>query len=103
MRPEALGLNHYLELLRKNEEELRRKGVVRAAIFGSIARGENTEHSDVDVMVDLDPERRMGIYGFVGIGCFLEDVFHRRVDVVERKRLRQKLGEAVETEAIFAF
>lgn len=92
-----------VELLRDNEPELRRRGVAHAAIFGSFARGDASPSSDVDIMVDIDPMRPMGVYEFVGIGCFLEDVFRRHVDIVERKVVVNRLGPGIERETVRAF
>ncbi len=92
-----------LKTLREHQMELRHVGVTHVAIFGSFARGQANEESDVDVMLDIDPQRRMGIYEFVGIGCFLEDVLHRRVDIVERKAASRKIGAVIEREAVTAF
>lgn len=97
------SLAYYLEILRKHESQLRRLGVTHAAIFGSVARGNAGLDSDIDIMVDIDPELHIGVYGFAGIGCFLEDVFSRRVDVAKRSSIVQRLGIAVEREAVSAF
>jgi predicted nucleotidyltransferase len=92
-----------LAVLREHADELRRRGVLHAALFGSLARDDARPNSDIDVMVDIDPERHIGVYGFAGIGCFLEDVFSRRVDVAKRSSIVQRLGIAVEREAVSTF
>jgi predicted nucleotidyltransferase len=48
-----------LETLRRSEKALRARGVRRAALFGSVARGENGPGSDIDIMVEIDPEARI--------------------------------------------
>ncbi len=58
----ASTLNGVLENLRAHESELQRLGVSHAAVLGSIARGEATGASDVDVLVELDDQRPMGIF-----------------------------------------
>ncbi|MGA2590504.1 MAG: nucleotidyltransferase domain-containing protein [Bryobacteraceae bacterium] len=50
-------LDHLLDTLRTHESELRRLGVSHAAVFGSIARGEASVDSDIDVLVELDQDR----------------------------------------------
>jgi predicted nucleotidyltransferase len=51
------ALQGFLHTLREHEAELRALGVRHASIFGSVARGDMHEDSDVDVLVDLDRER----------------------------------------------
>ena len=41
--------------LKRHEGELRQMGVMHAAIFGSVARNQNKDHSDIDVFIELDP------------------------------------------------
>ena len=53
-------LDDVLQTLRDHEYELKRMGASHAAVFGSVARGEAKPSSDIDVLVDLDPERRPG-------------------------------------------
>lgn len=57
-----LDLQNVLDTLRSHESDLRRLGVSHAAVFGSVARGEAGAESDIDVLVDLDESRPMGIF-----------------------------------------
>lgn len=77
---------------------LRRHGVTRAGLFGSVARGEATPESDVDILVELNEEA--SLLDFIGVKLDLEDVLERRVDLVQydaiKPRLRDRiLGEEV--------
>jgi len=54
------SLSQILEALQAQEAELRRLGVRHAAVFGSLARGEERPDSDIDMLVDLDADRPMG-------------------------------------------
>lgn len=56
-------------------------GVTKAALFGSVARGQDTAKSDVDVLVDL--HRPFGLARFVALKRDLETALSRSVDVVE--------------------
>ena len=57
-----LDLQYVLETLCAHETDLRRLGVAHGAVFGSVARGEAHAQSDIDVLVELDESRPMGIF-----------------------------------------
>lgn len=61
--------------------------VNRAYLFGSYSRGEQTEDSDVDIMVDLDKSKPIGLFQYITMKLELEDLLHREVDLVERDEL----------------
>ena len=48
--------------LRENEGPLRERGIRHAALFGSCARGEERPDSDIDIMIEVDPAARIGVY-----------------------------------------
>ena len=100
--PPEQGLERVLDVLRTREAELRRRGVIHAAVFGSTVRGEATPTSDVDILVDIDPKRSLGVFEFVAIARYLEELIPR-ADVVERKALKPRIQERVLEEAVYAF
>ena len=61
--------------------------VNRAYLFGSCSRGEETPESDVDILVDLDKSRPMGLFQYVTMKLDLQDLLHREVDLVESDEL----------------
>ncbi len=71
----------------------------RMALFGSWARGDAREDSDVDVMVDVDPS--IGLR-FTDLGDELEKALGRRVDLVSRRAIKPSLWERIEPELIDA-
>ena len=99
----AITLEKALAILRANEPDLRAKGVVHAAVFGSVARGEARTESDVDIMVDIDPERRIGLFGFASIQQDLEDLLQVKVDLAEAKALKRFVKEQAMSEKVDAF
>ena len=74
-------------------------GIVRIGVFGSVARDEITDTSDVDVVVELD---RPDLLTLVGIKQELEESLHRSVDVVRyRERMNAYLKRRIEQEAVY--
>lgn len=74
-------------------------GIVRIGVFGSVARDEITDTSDVDVVVELD---RPDLLTLVGIKQELEESLQRSVDVVRyRERMNAYLKRRIEQEAVY--
>ncbi len=88
-----------IELIRKNESELRKFWVLELYLFGSVARGEATDKSDVDFFVVLD-ERGADLFNLIGLNQFLEDLFGTKVDLGTKKSLRKAIRDQVLQEAI---
>jgi uncharacterized protein len=89
--------------LQKNAPALRAKGVLHAALFGSRARGDNREDSDIDILVELDPDMLLDIYTYVGIKDDVAELFDGPVDVVNRAFLKKNLPPLPTGEVIHAF
>ena len=89
--------------LRAHEAELRRRGVAHAALFGSVARGEATGGSDIDILVELAPDAEIDLFGYVGITHYLADLFPVRVDVSNRSTLKPHVRPGAERDAVYAF
>ena len=89
--------------MRENEGPLRERGIRHAALFGSCARGEERPDSDIDIMIEVDPAARIGVYEYVAIKDYIAGLFDTRVDVVRRDRLRPFVRPAATGDAIYAF
>ena len=91
----------YLQLLRQYKESASKKyGIKRIGIFGSVARGEQTENSDVDIVVSLTKPR---LFTLVHIKEDLQQIFGRPVDIVrERDDMDLLLKNCILRDGIFA-
>ena len=89
-----------LAVLRSNRGRLAALyGVRDLLLFGSVARGEATDTSDVDLIVEFDPDR-ITLPTFLDFTDDLEALLGRRVDVVSLKKLTPRLRAQVEAEAV---
>ena len=94
-----MGLN---QLIREKRQEIleiaARHGAYNVRMFGSVARGEADEASDVDILVELEPNRSL-----LDLGGFLADVQELlgcKVDVVTEKGLKTRIRDRVLQEAV---
>ena len=86
------------EIKRKILPILKRYNVKRAGIFGSIARGEENEESDIDILVEI--EGRMSLLDFAGLKIELEEALGKRVDLGEYSTIRPIIKEQILSEEI---
>lgn len=77
---------------------LRRNDVRKASFFGSIVRGEMTDQSDVDLLVEF--EGRKSLLDLSGLKIELEDALGRKVDVVTYRSLHPLLRERILAEQV---
>jgi predicted nucleotidyltransferase len=80
-----------LEILQKN-------GIKRAAFFGSIVRGEMTDESDIDILVEF--EGRKSLLDLAGLKLDLEDALERRVDLLTYRSLHPMLKDRILAEQV---
>ncbi|UYO40004.1 nucleotidyltransferase domain-containing protein [Rhodopseudomonas palustris] len=93
-----------LEILRNSEAPLRARGVRRAALFGSVARGTNLPDSDIDVLIEIDPTARITVFDYVELKDYIAGLFDDHpVDVVNRDQLKPSIAPSAAQDAIYAF
>ena len=88
-----------LKLLHEHKQEFEeRYGITRLGIFGSVARDEADEHSDVDVVVEMPPD----MFARVSLKEELETILRSKVDVVRYWRhMNQYLKRRIEREVYY--
>jgi predicted nucleotidyltransferase len=92
-----------IETLRRYEPALRGRGVKHAALFGSMARGENRSDSDIDIVVEFDPEARITIFDYVELKEYIASLFDHPVDVVSSEGFKPYIRPRAMADAIYAF
>jgi predicted nucleotidyltransferase len=88
-----------LSVIGDHRDELRRLGVRRLGLFGSAARGEATEASDLDFVVELEPKT---FDAYMDLKEWLEATFGRRVDLVLIEAIKPRLRTRILGEAVYA-
>ncbi len=67
--------------------------VSKAALFGSYARGDTNQHSDIDILIEL--KENISLLTFIEIKLKLEDTLHKKVDLVEYKSLKPLISKQI--------
>jgi len=94
-----MGINELLKNKRRDILRIARKhGVADIKVFGSVARGEADEKSDIDFLVEMEPGRNLLDMG--GLLMDLEELLGRKVDVITPRGLKSRIRERVLKEAI---
>jgi hypothetical protein len=90
-----------LALLREHQPELQRLGVRRCGLFGSFVRNEPHDQSDIDILVEFDPQQKTFDH-FMQLATFLETLFGRPVDLITTESLSPYLGPHILSEVEYA-
>ena len=102
-----MNRSNIVEKLRTHEAELRHLGVARLFLFGSTARGEDTDASDVDLAIWFDPDARPRGLAYIGkleeLSEKLSLMHDRPVDIVVEPVLGVQLQRAIDEDRVVAF
>ncbi len=80
-----------LLILKRNSTRIKSYGVNSLSLFGSFAKGTETSSSDVDLLVNFDPQKK-GYDNFMELSFFLEDLLGRKVELVTPQSLSKYIG-----------
>jgi len=93
-------VNEIRKILEFHKGEFKEKyGVKTIGIFGSYLRKEQTQTSDIDVLVEF--EKPIGLLEFVGLKNHLSDLLEMHVDLVMKKALKPRIGRQILSEVVY--
>jgi predicted nucleotidyltransferase len=92
-----------LERLRAHEAELKALGIEQLSLFGSVARGDQTDRSDVDLAAKLDYARCRGMFEFIDLNDRLSNLLGRKVDLVSEPTRRRRFQDQIDRDRIRVF
>lgn len=94
-----MGIEELLEPFREEILQIAAKhGAYNVRIFGSVARGEARENSDVDFLVEIEPKR--SLFDYIALIQDLGELLGRKVDVAQLENLHELIREKVLKEAV---
>lgn len=94
-----MNRDQVISLLARKRVELERLGVKTLAVFGSTARNDASDASDVDILVEFKGPATFD--GYMDLKEFLEDLLGRPVDLVTRRALKPAMKSDIEAEAVY--
>jgi len=97
-----MKLDETIKILKENQDVLQKHFVKDLYIFGSFARNEVREMSDIDILVDFEPDARIGIFEFIRLKRDLSELLHCEVDLATRDSLHKALRKDILNEAVHA-
>jgi len=92
-----------LRTLREHEPELKAAGIVHLRIFGSVARGESSPSSDVDLMAEFDKSKRLTLVKIGSLQSRLTDMLGAPVELSSSEWMREPVRSRALREAVLAF
>ncbi len=91
-----------LNIIQNNKGELSELGIQHIGLFGSYARGEQSNESDIDILIDLAPDQE-SFDNFMAICDFIENLFPNfRVEIVTKNGLSPYIGPIILKEVLYA-
>lgn len=97
------SLAETLQILKNHQPELQRRGLIHVAVFGSVVRGEANVDSDIDILIEVDSSRAMGVFAYASLESYINGLLGGSADVVNRKTLKPLLQDAILRDAVHAF
>jgi uncharacterized protein len=104
LAPAALAeRERVLRILHEQAPRLRARGVTRLSLFGSVARGEAGPKSDVDLLIEVDPETGFGLSDLLDLQEELGSLLSRRINFAFGSEMRPWLRAWIEDDRIAIF
>ena len=97
----ALSKQSIINQIKLNRNSIENYGVKHLGLFGSFVRNQNTNLSDVDLLVEFN-EGKKNYKNFIGLAYFLEELFGRRVELLTTQSLNKYIAPYIlkETEYV---
>lgn len=95
-----MGIRKTKKLIKKNLGRLQKEYKVgRVGIFGSFARGEQSRESDIDILVEFTEP--VGLFLFVRLANYLEDLLGREVDLVTEEAIKDVIKDGILNDMVY--
>jgi len=90
------------KILKRSKEELRKKyGVIEIGIFGSYVRGEQYKGSDLDILIEFEPDPKMDLIDFIELENYISELLGIKVGLVMKSALKPRIGRQILKETVY--
>jgi uncharacterized protein len=99
----SMDKSQVISKLREHRDELTAAGIVHLRVFGSVAREEANESSDVDFIAEFDNEKKLTLLDMVGLESRLSELLQVKVDLTPAETMKHRVRATADKEAVLAF
>ena len=99
----AMDKDHVISKLKAHEQELRAAGIVHLSVFGSVARGQASSQSDVDLLAEFDKSKPLTLVSLGSLQNRLATILGVEVDLSSEDWMRESVRTKAISEAVLAF
>lgn len=92
-----------ISTIRKNAGAIKAEGVTGLAIFGSRVRGDNRPDSDIDVLVEVEPDASFSLLNLIGVEHIIEDATGLPAQATMRRSLPPRFAERIADDVVEVF
>jgi uncharacterized protein len=89
--------------IRKNAAAIKAEGVTKLAIFGSRVRGDNRPDSDIDVLVEVEPDASFSLLNLIGVQHIIEDATGLHAQATMRRSIPPRFAERIADDIVEVF
>ncbi|RZN30087.1 nucleotidyltransferase domain-containing protein [Bradyrhizobium sp. Leo121] len=89
--------------IRKNADAIKATGVSKLAIFGSRVRGDNRPDSDIDVLVEIEPDASFSLLNLIGVEHIIEDATGLQAQATTRRSLDPRFAQHIADDIVEVF
>jgi len=76
-------------------------GIKFVGLFGSFSRGDETKESDIDILYEIEKDRKLSMFKYLKVASQLENFFHKKIDLVRIDTLKPTVKEYIDKDLIY--
>ncbi len=93
---------YILSIMKQHKKELQDYGIIRIGLFGSYVRGEHSNNSDIDILIEFEPDKE-NFDNYMSVYDILENLFrNEKIEIVTKNGLSPYIGPQILKEVIYA-